>query len=66
MDPDAALEELLCLVRRLAALADGEIGKPIDRDEVLRVAELVEALNSWLTGGGFLPQRWKPASRRSA
>ena len=66
MDPDAALEELLCLVSLAVAPADGEIGELTDRDEVLRVAELVEALDSWLTGGGFLPQRWKPASRRSA
>ena len=65
MDPDAALAELLCLISR-AAPADGEMGKPIDRGEILRVAELVEALDSWLTCGGFLPQRWKPASRRSA
>ena len=64
MDPDAALEELLCLVGLAAAPADGEIGELIDGDEVVRVAELVEALDSWLTGGGFLPQRWKPGSRR--
>jgi hypothetical protein len=33
---------------------------------VLRIAELTLALDGWLTAGGFMPTRWKPASRRSA
>ena len=44
MDPNAALEELL----RLAEQNEGE-----------RWADLVEALDGWIKGGGFLPQQWQ-------
>ena len=66
MDPDAALDELLGLVDLMAGEADADIGQRINRHEILRMTELVEALDSWLTAGGFLPRRWRPASRRSA
>lgn len=66
MDPDAALDELLGLVDLVADEADADIGQRIDRHEILRMTELVEALDSWLTAEGFLPRRWKPTSRQSA
>ena len=66
MDPDAALDELLGLVDLMAGEADVDIGQRISRHEIHRVTELVEALDSWLTAGGFLPRRWRSASRRSA
>jgi hypothetical protein len=66
MDPDAALDELLGLVDLMSGLTDAGIGERIDHREILRMTELVEALDSWLTAGGFLPRRWKPANRRSA
>lgn len=65
MDPDAALEELLELADLVTSLLDAEVGKQIDRTDVLRLAELVLAIDAWLTAGGFLPTRWKPATRRS-
>jgi hypothetical protein len=65
MDPDAALDELLGLVDLMAGLTDAGIGDRIDRREIVRMTGLVEALDSWLTVGGFLPRRWKSAGRRS-
>ena len=55
MDPDAALDELLGLLDLMADLADAGIGEQIDRDKILRMPELVEALDSWLSVGGFCP-----------
>lgn len=65
MDPDAALDELLGLVDLTAGETDADIAQRINRHEILRMTELVEALDNWLTAGGFLPRRWRPASRRS-
>jgi hypothetical protein len=59
MDPDAALDELLHLVDRTLA-DDGDRPPPQDLD---RVAELIDGLDGWLTAGGFLPSRWRPACR---
>ena len=46
MDPDAALDELLGLVDLIAGEADADIGQRINRHEILRMTELVEALDS--------------------
>ena len=66
MDPDAALDERLRLIDLMTGEADADIGQRISRHEILRMTELVEALDCWLTAGGFLPRRWRSASRRSA
>jgi hypothetical protein len=59
MDPDAALEELLNLADLVTSLAeDSEWTGDCD---ILRMAELTLALDGWLTAGGFMPARWKPA-----
>lgn len=50
MDPNATLAEIRALV---AACQAGDI---IDGD---RLAELVSALDEWITGGGFLPAAWQ-------
>jgi hypothetical protein len=63
MDPDVALEELLNLADLVTSLDDGEW---TDDCDILRFAELTLALDGWLTASGFMPTRWKPASRRSA
>ncbi len=64
MDPDAALEELLNLADLVTSLADD--GEWTGDCDILRIAELTQALDGWLTTGGFMPTRWRPASRRSA
>ena len=66
MDPDAALDELLALADLIADQAGADTGEQNDSHEILRMTELVEALDSWLTVGGFLPGRWKPASQGRA
>lgn len=51
MDPNAALAE----IREITAhILDG---KP-DSGQALRLAELSEALDEWLSKGGFLPSAW--------
>jgi hypothetical protein len=64
MDPDAALEGLLNLADVVTSLADD--GQWTGDCDILRIAELTLALDGWLTAGGFMPTRWKPARHRSA
>jgi hypothetical protein len=52
MDPNANLKEQLAITR--AILAD----KEPHTFGAIRLAELVEALDEWITKGGFLPGRW--------
>ena len=52
MDPNANLEEQLRIAARIAN------GEELSTDAE-RLADLVEALDGWLKGGGFLPQRWE-------
>jgi hypothetical protein len=65
MDPDAALDELLALLDRMTTLAGMHLPPRAMTEDVHRMIELVEALDSWLASGGFLPHRWTPASRRA-
>jgi len=58
MDPDANLEEQLRIVKRILE-ADG-----CDADDIVRLAELVDALDGWIVKGGFLPRRWADAQKR--
>ncbi len=54
MDPDAALEAIREL--RAELFANGE---PYDPATVRALAEHVDALDSWLAGGGFAPAAWR-------
>ena len=51
MDPTANLKELRELYK--SVLKDGS-----DNDTLNRMAELIEALDQWITNGGFLPNQW--------
>lgn len=57
MDPDACLAEIR-QIQMLFAMQDGneEAREPEDID---RYIELVQALDGWMTGGGFPPKAWK-------
>jgi len=57
MDPNAALREIRW------ALSDWRDGIK-DEANFDRLAEHVEALDEWLTKGGFLPGAWESAPRR--
>jgi hypothetical protein len=57
MDPNANLKEQLEQVQLLL------YGEPLSADDLVevagRLAELVEALDGWLSKGGFLPGKWE-------
>ena len=59
MDPNEALRKLLELAER--AIKESE-GPGIDAEFLsnlsVDMADLVQALDGWLTGGGFLPSKW--------
>lgn len=61
MDPNVTLEEARRVAEQIRLERDqhGEDFTIADLGE--RLAELVEALNSWIMGGGFLPQAWELA-----
>ena len=60
MDPDANLKEQRELAAKIIATWDGaETDDAIDPHDAVRLAELVEALDRWLTMGGALPTRWR-------
>lgn len=63
MDPNANLDQQLELAKKIRALVESD--EPLERfahrlEELAgELAERVEALDHWITGGGFLPERWK-------
>jgi len=59
MDPDAALAELRRLLRR------GAEGDAV-ADVLPRIVELIEALDGWITRGGFLPAVWRDGAEVDA
>ena len=67
MDPDANLREQLELVEKINAARDsaaedtGDLSPDIEQaviDHAFRLAELVEALNGWMTRGVRAPVAW--------
>ena len=57
MDPDETLKRIRALAARIIAVADKD-----DEDmssEGLELAELVQALDTWIASGGFLPRAWE-------
>jgi hypothetical protein len=55
MDPNACLAE----IRRLyAAINEADEHDSDTLADAARLAELVEALDAWITKGGFLPRAW--------
>ena len=61
MDPNATLallRDAAALVLHLADTDDNGVLEP-----VVEMAELVDALDTWLTRGGFLPDAWATPAR---
>lgn len=54
MDPTSNLKEQLEIAERVLSPEDD----PPRRDDFVRLAELVLALNEWMTKGGFKPAQW--------
>lgn len=63
MDPDANLKEQLALAESIIEQADSDDSDgdmpQIDTHDAVRLAELVLAINEWISRGGFLPQQWR-------
>ena len=67
MDPTANLREQIQIARDIQTTWDhcGEDGnlslEQMDHvaDQANRLAELAEALDGWITKGGFLPDQWR-------
>lgn len=67
MDTDSNIKEQLTIVEEITTLVDGvdeEEGR-LTREELesvvsraVHLAELVDALNTWLVSGGMLPAAW--------
>lgn len=55
MDPTANLEEQRRIRDRIQS---GERGTNFER-LAMRLADLQEALDDWIAGGGFLPEQWR-------
>jgi hypothetical protein len=53
MDPNANLEEQRRIVARILA------AETANHYDAARLADLVEALDAWISKGGFLPETWK-------
>lgn len=61
MDPNAALANLRTAVADFRAAANTSVAEdPVD-EAAHGLADAAEALDGWLSGGGFLPEAWKPA-----
>lgn len=57
MDPEANLQEQLQLAQSLIDAYEG--GEDIDPEDIVRLSDLVLALNEWITKGRFLPTSWR-------
>ena len=53
----------LAEIRRIVAILNGHHndrpGPNAQREHGLRLADLNEALDEWITNGGFLPEAWR-------
>ena len=57
VDPDANLKEQIRIAKQIIQAIDkGEEIDMFERGD--RLAELVIALDEWITRGGFIPGRW--------
>lgn len=56
MDPNDNLNEQLALARDILGRIEND--QDLDPLDVMRLADLVVALDGWLQHKGFLPNRW--------
>lgn len=67
MDPEANLREQRRLTRRLLAEFDASVVDAAEwhpaPDDVYRLAELADAMDTWLSRGGASPHAWRGGFR---
>jgi hypothetical protein len=59
MDPNATLNDLLALAAEVLDNPDNLGNMPDDTDTLVEMSELVQALDGWISSGGFLPEKWR-------
>ena len=61
MDPNATLRDLLEYRDEIFEEWDNatEDGECEATDREICIAELIDALDGWISRGGFLPQKWR-------
>jgi hypothetical protein len=64
MDPNATLKRIRETSARIVEITDSENIDADTSDELLglasELAELTQALDGWLSRGGFFPREWMP------
>lgn len=61
MDPDAVLNTMRQAIAAASSTSDADgFGQAM-----LQAVEAAEALDEWLTGGGFLPDAWNNNRRKA-
>lgn len=55
MDPNECLSEIRAILTDFDGFQRGS-----NRQAAERLAELIDALDDWLSHGGFLPSDWRP------
>lgn len=65
MDPNENLKEQRKIVAEINAARDAD-ADAFDFDKVMRLADLVQAMDEWMTKGGFLPEAWVSTERNAA
>ena len=63
MDPNEALKNAREAAKDiLSSVSPGHVGEWYRAGRAEQLAEAFEALDSWLSGAGFLPDAWKKAA----
>ena len=58
MDPNETLRRLRALAATILGDHENPDGNGVDQDDAAALAEHVNALDEWITRGGFLPEPW--------
>jgi hypothetical protein len=61
MDPNTALDNIRAAIIVAQAAADGD-SNDAEIEAWQEVGEAFQALDEWISKGGFLPDEWKAAS----
>jgi hypothetical protein len=59
LDPNKTLSDIRAVVRRIHQAEDNDASAEDIARDAGELATLVQALDEWLTRGGFLPDAWR-------